>query len=153
MEFSMKKLFLFSAALFMMFAGASFAEFYTWEDEHGVAHITDFPPPAHLKGQNIQRHSDGDPADNSEQYTAQKGKTPIIELYTKNDCPDCEKAKEFLRTKGLAFTEYNMDEDKTAALRRKDIDDSDDAPFAIINRIQVYGFTEAIYSRALKAMP
>jgi glutaredoxin len=149
----MKKLFLFSAALFMMFAGASFAEFYTWEDEHGVAHITDFPPPAHLKGQNIQRHSDGDPADNSEQYTAQKGKTPIIELYTKNDCPDCEKAKEFLRTKGLAFTEYNMDEDKTAALRRKDIDDSDDAPFAIINRIQVYGFTEAIYSRALKAMP
>ena len=149
----MKKLFLFSAALFMMFAGASFAEFYTWEDEHGVAHITDFPPPAHLKGQNIQRHADGDPADNSEQYTAQKGKTPIIELYTKNDCPDCEKAKEFLRTKGLAFTEYNMDEDKTAALRRKDIDDSDDAPFAIINRIQVYGFTEAIYSRALKAMP
>lgn len=137
----------------MVVAGASFAEFYTWEDEHGVAYITDFPPPAHLKGQNIQRHSDGDPADNSEQYTAQKGKTPIIELYTKNDCPDCEKAKEFLRTKGLAFTEYNMDEDKTAALRRKDIDDSDDAPFAIINRIQVYGFTEAIYSRALKAMP
>lgn len=149
----MKKLFLFSTVLIMVFAGASFGEFYTWEDEHGIAHITDFPPPAHMKGQNVQRHSEGDLDDNSEQYLPQKGKTPVIELYTKNDCPDCEKAKEYLRTKGLVFTEYNMDEDKTAALRRKDIDDMDDVPFAIINRIQVYGFTEAIYNRALQAMP
>ena len=153
MEFSMKKLLLFSTVLVMIMVQASFAEFYTWEDEHGVAHITDFPPPAHLKGQNVQRHAEGDPADKSEQYTPQKGKAPVIELYTKNDCPDCEKAKEFLRTNGLVFTEYNMDEDETAVSRRKDIDESEDVPFAIINRIQVYGFTEAIYNRALKAMP
>lgn len=149
----MKKLLLFSAVLIMIFTQASFAEFYTWEDEHGVSHITDYPPPAHLKSQNVQRHSDDDAADKPEQFVPQKDKAPIITLYTKNDCPDCEKARDFLKANGHAFTEYNMDEDESVAARRKEIDDSDDVPFAVINRIQVYGFTETIYNRALKAMP
>ena len=95
MEFSMKKLLLFSTVLVMIMVQASFAEFYTWEDEHGVAHITDFPPPAHLKGQNVQRHAVGDPAEKSEQYTPQKGKAPVIELYTKTIAPTAKKPKSF----------------------------------------------------------
>jgi hypothetical protein len=46
-----------------------------------------------------------------------------------------------------------MDKDKTAAAKRKDIDDNEDVPFAIINRNQVYGFSESVYNRALKPTP
>jgi len=46
-----------------------------------------------------------------------------------------------------------MDKDKTAAAKRKDIDDSEDVPFAIINKNHVYGFSESVYNRALKPSP
>ena len=80
-------------------------------------------------------------------------KKPDVTLYTKNDCADCDKAREFLKSKNFSFTEYNMDKDKTAAAKRKDIDDSEDVPFAIINKNHVYGFSESVYNRALKPSP
>ena len=43
-----------------------------------------------------------------------------------------------------------MDNDKTSRARRKEIDDTEDVPLAIINKNHVYGFTESVYNRALK---
>lgn len=149
----MKKHLLFLLALMMIFAGTTFAEFYTWEDESGVPHITDYPPPPNQKSQNVKVHEKRSPVAQPEQVPADAEKKPVITLYTKNDCPDCVKAKEYLNAKKLAFTEYNIDVDKAAAAKRKEIDDSSDVPFAIINRIQVYGFSEAVYNRALKSAP
>ena len=80
-------------------------------------------------------------------------KNPEVVLYTKNDCIDCDKAREFLTSKNISFTEYNMDNDKTSAARRKEVDDTEDVPFAIINRNQVYGFSESVYNKALKLNP
>lgn len=34
-----------------------------------------------------------------------------IELYTKSFCPYCERAKELLRIKGIAFVEYVVNDD------------------------------------------
>lgn len=149
----MKKHLFFLLILMLILTQTAFAEFYTWEDESGVPHITDYPPPPHQKSQNIKRHDDGNPLMKSESAPAEAEKKPVITLYTKNDCPDCVKAKEFLTAKKLAFTEYNIDVDKTAAAKRKEIDDSTDVPFAIINRMQVYGFSEAVYNRALRSAP
>ena len=58
-----------------------------------------------------------------------------------------------MKSKNILFTEYNTDADKEAAKKRKSIDDSDEAPFAIINKNQVYGFSESIYNRILKVKP
>ncbi|HLV10002.1 MAG TPA: glutaredoxin domain-containing protein, partial [Halanaerobiales bacterium] len=33
-----------------------------------------------------------------------------IEVYSKQWCPYCRKAKAFLKAKGLSFTEHNVDE-------------------------------------------
>lgn len=131
-----------------MMAGPASADLYTWEDESGVAHITDYLPPKSLKKQKVKVFEESKKAD--EKLTAQKEKKPDIVLYTKNDCPDCDKARNFLNSKNLEFTEYNLDQDQTAAEKRKGIDDSTDVPFAIINNNQVYGFTEAGYNRVLK---
>jgi hypothetical protein len=46
-----------------------------------------------------------------------------------------------------------MDNDKTSAQRRKEVDDTEDVPFAIINKSHVYGFTESVYNNALKMIP
>lgn len=146
----MKKYVFFLLVLILAFAGTVYADIYTWEDEAGVSHITDYPPPAAQKGKNVKIFQNGDSGMSDEQKSAAAGKTPSITLYTKNDCPDCGKAREFLNSKKLAFTEYNLDQDPQAAAKRKEIDDSTDVPFAIINRNQVYGFSETVYTRALK---
>lgn len=149
----MKKHLFFLLALILVFAGTVYADFYTWEDESGVSHITDYPPPQNQKSKSVKVYRDGGTETKSGQEENEALKKPVITLYTKNDCPDCVKAKEFLNSKKLAFTEVNMDIDKAAAEKRKEIDDSGDVPFAIINRSHVYGFSEAVYNRVLKSLP
>lgn len=145
-----KQLFLF-LVVFIMMTGLANADFYTWEDESGVSHITDYPPPQNLKKEKIKGFEESrKPA---EKPAAEKEKKPNITLYTKNDCPECDKAREFLTSRSLTFTEYNMDQDEEAAVKRKDIDNSRDVPFAIIERNQIYGFSEVVYNRAIKTSP
>jgi len=144
----MKNYLLFLLAMIVVTAGPANADFYTWEDESGVSHITDYPPPPDLKKQKVKVFDESKKTD--PKAAASKEKKSDIVLFTKNDCPDCDKARNFLNSRSLDFTEYNLDEDKTAVEKRKAIDDNTDVPFAVINRNQVYGFTEAGYDRVLK---
>jgi glutaredoxin len=144
----MKKNLFFLLALLLIFSGTVYADFYSWEDESGVKHITDYPPAA-KKGKNV-KVLQNDSGAFDEKPTADEKKAPSIKLFTKNDCSECDQAREFLSSQKLAFTEYNTDTDPKAAAARKEIDDGDDVPFAVIGRSHVYGFSEAVYQRALK---
>ena len=159
----MKNLFLLML-LFFFLCGIAYADFYTWKDEKGETQITDYPPPQGKSAKDVQvrKYEPDNSTDlqgNEEQKSALKDKkstsqkTPDVVIYTKNDCKDCDKARNFLKSKNIPFTEYNMDNDKTSAARRKEVDDSEDVPFAIINRNQVFGFSESVYNRALKPNP
>jgi glutaredoxin len=154
MEVVMKKVFNVLMGFLFVFAGAAYAEYYTWEDEHGVTQITDYPPPAAQKAKNLQQYGTPDPsAGKSNPPAGQAPSKPIINLYTKNNCPDCDKARSFLEAGGHPFIEYNMDADPTAVEKRKSVDDNEDVPFAIINKQRVYGFSESVYNRVLKSNP
>jgi glutaredoxin len=156
----MKKYLLLLIALIFVIYGTANADFYKWEDEEGNVHITDYPPPDQ-SNKNIRIYKDesgsSKPAQDEEQGETAKDdkvkKEPDVILYTKNSCDDCDKARDFLKSKNIKFTEYNMDEDTKAVKKRKDIDDSDDVPFAIINKNHVYGFSESAYNRLLKLKP
>lgn len=151
----MTKYLLFIMVLFFFLFSTANADFYTWEDESGVTHITDYPPPQTSSTNKIKIHkneSDNSPTAQDEDKSKNQRK-PDVTLFTKNDCKDCDKAREFLQSQNISFTEYNMDTNPDAVARRKDIDDSEDVPFAIINRNQVYGFSEAVYNRTLKLFP
>lgn len=148
----MKRYWLFPLAFVIVFTATVYADFYTWEDESGVTHITDYPPPANQKSQNVRLHEKSVPSGQTDPQAKTETKTAIT-LYTKNDCPDCDKARDFLNARNLTFTEYNMDNDQTAVVKRKEIDNSAEVPFAVINRNQVYGFSEAVYDRVLKSPP
>jgi glutaredoxin len=151
MEDSMKKYLFFLLALFLVVTGTVYGDYYTWEDEDGVMQITDYPPPDSQKVQKMKSYKLADPS--SSKPAEQVVKKPDVVLYTKNNCADCDKAREFIQSAKVDFTEYNMDEDDTAAAARKTIDDSTDVPFAIINKQHVYGFKESVYSRLLAIKP
>jgi glutaredoxin len=146
-------------AFVFIISGTANADYYKWEDEDGSVHITDYPPPS-KSSKNIEIIKDDSntkPPDDEENSSkgeqAKEKKAPEIILYTKTSCADCDKAREFLKSKKINFTEYNLDNDKKSLEKRKQIDNSEDVPFAIINRNQVYGFSEAVYNRALKMKP
>jgi glutaredoxin len=152
----MNKIILYIIPVLLILYGTAYADYYKWEDESGATYITDYPPPQTNSSKNIKIHkdtSDNPPVDEDQEAKLKAAKKPNVTLYTKDNCPDCDKAREFLKSKKITFIEYNMDKDKSAAAKRKEIDDNEDVPFAIINRNQVYGFTETIYNRALKQNP
>jgi glutaredoxin len=160
----MKKYLFLLMLLFFFLYGTANAAFYTWEDENGATQITDYPPPQSKSAKDVQvrkyesdniidMQSNEDQKSTSKDNKLKSQKTPDVFLYTNNDCKDCDKARDFLKSKNIPFTEYNMDNDKTSAAQRKEVDDSEDVPFAIINRNQVFGFSESIYNRALKPIP
>jgi glutaredoxin len=155
----MTKIILFLLTVFFILAGMANADFYKWEDENGDIHITDYPPPAKSgKKLHIYKFDSDSPAamPAEDQQTANNlkaKKEAAIILFTKNNCDDCDKAREFLKSRKALFTEYNIDNDPSAAQRRKEIDDSSDVPFAVINKNQVYGFSGSVYERALKLRP
>jgi len=147
---------LFILLSFLIFYTNAYADFYKWEDESGATHISDYPPPQTKDTKNYEVHkgdTDNSVATDEEKEAAKTKKKPEVILYTKNDCADCDKAREFLKSKNITFVEYNMDRDRTAAEKRKEFDDGTDVPFAVINRINITGFSETVYNRALKPNP
>jgi len=152
-----KRLF-FITVIFLLFLGliTAHADYYTWEDESGVTHITNYPPPQAASPKNVQVHKfeSGEVSTEEEKATTTPVEIkPEIILYTKNECSDCDKAREFLQSQNITFTEHNMDNDPEIVTQRKNVDDSEDVPFAIINRNHVYGFSESVYNRAMKILP
>jgi Glutaredoxin and related proteins len=159
----MKKYLLLLMLFFFFLYGMANADFYTWEDENGATQITDYPPPQGKSAKDVQVHKyesdnstdlqNAEEDGSSKDSKSKSQKKPEVVLYTKNDCKDCDKAREFLKSKNIPFTEYNMDTDKTSAARRKEVDDSEDVPFAIINKNHVFGFSESVYNKVLKTSP
>lgn len=138
--------------LLLFFCTTAQAELYKWEDENGNIQITDYPPPP-KSGKKVQVYDYDSMQEEQETSKDVSSKESDVVLYTKDSCKDCDKAREFLKSKNIPFKEYNMDRDQEAVKKRKSIDNSEDVPFAIIKRSQVYGFSESIYSRLLKTNP
>lgn len=155
----MKRYFLLSLIfLSVFFCRTAVADFYKWVDEKGQTRITDYPPPEDKKAKDVVIHKSE--SENVKAVTGEADaatnkdvKKADVVIYTKNDCKDCEKAIEFLKSKNVDFTEYNVDNDKDAAMRRQEMENGDDVPFAIINRNQVHGFQESVYERVLNMEP
>ena len=137
----MKKL----SALFIVFffiliiAGLAGAEIYKWE-KNGVVYISDAPPKA------------VGPSAKAESITPSKS-GPKVELYTTSWFPYCTKARDFFRSRGIPFTEYDIEKDKSAAARKNRLDKKKGVPFVMINGQGIHGWSAAAYEQALKRSP
>jgi glutaredoxin len=155
----MKKYLLFFILLSFCLCQMAIADYYKWVDENGNTQISDTPPPENKSAKDVEVHKAPEPEEltnmqneNDSAKNKSKKASDII-LFTKNDCNDCDKARDFLQSKKLPFTEYNMDTDKNAVAKRKELDSSDDVPFAVINSNRVFGFSESVYNKLLKMEP
>ena len=74
---------------------------------------------------------------------------PKVELYITSWCPYCQKAMSFFQSRGILFTVYDVEKDQDAARRKSQLDSRRGVPFAIVNGIQIHGFSEQAYQRAL----
>ncbi len=137
------------------------AEIYKWVDDKGEMHISDSPPPAAKSPGDIKVYKDtqGDSVDTAPAPARKKDESrPSFErkkkadavLYTTSWCPYCRKARDYLRSRGIDFTEYDIEKDKEAAIRKKQLDNRGGVPFAIINGRSVRGFSASAYERALQ---
>jgi glutaredoxin-like YruB-family protein len=72
-----------------------------------------------------------------------------VEIYTTAWCPSCKKAKRWLAERGIAYKEYDVEKDHSAALRMNKLGGGGGVPFAVINGKTVLGFDADGYQAAL----
>ena len=168
----MKKPIVFCITLFVgvIFAGETLAEIYKWVDENGITHLSDSPPQEIVSAGKAELiptfESDPQIIQQTEKQSRKTGnntstfsrapqitkrpKTPKVELYTTAWCVYCRKAREFFRSRGIAFIEYDIEKDENAARRKTQLTDRRGVPFVVINGKRIHGFDQGAYIRALK---
>ena len=76
--------------------------------------------------------------------------SPTVELYVTSWCPHSQRAREFLREKGVPFIEYDVERDREAAARSQSRSGSSAVPVAVIGDQVLVGFSPQSYEGALK---
>jgi glutaredoxin len=154
----------------------SAAEMYKWVDDQGVQHFSDEIPSQNASDietlpsyQSSYRNdteydaptepineaikstdpSESNDAESADTDTSESYNSAEVELYSTSWCGYCVKARKFLQSKGVPFTEYDIEKDKEAAKRKIELGGGMGVPFAMINGKGIYGFSEAAYESAL----
>jgi glutaredoxin len=148
-------------ALTLYLCGTAAAEMYRWVDENGETQITDSPPPNTKSPGEIKIYRDipqdrqnsepaADVIKQESKPSLETKKNPEVILYGTSWCPYCHKARDFFRSRGIDFIDYDIEKDKEAAIRKKQLDTKGGVPFVIINGRSIHGFSESAYERALQ---
>ena len=72
-----------------------------------------------------------------------------VEIYTTAWCGACKAAKAWLRDNNIRYREYDVEKNRSAALRMRELGGGGGVPFAVINGEKVQGFNAARYQAAL----
>jgi glutaredoxin-like YruB-family protein len=97
-----------------------------WIDEDGVVHFDDRAPRA-----------------------ARAEAAPRVEMYATRWCPACQKAREWFRSRDIAFEEYDVEEDAAASARKQTIDGSRTIPVVVIDGKVIRGFSPKQFESVL----
>jgi glutaredoxin len=159
------------AALLLLIGTGTAKDIYKWVDENGVLHFQDTPPQNATQPVTVesvrtyednprnalkpkQKSGKSNPASKTTpsllKQSEKSNTPPKVELYVTSWCPSCKKARAFFKSKGIPFTEYDIEKDKDAARRKQQLTKTSGVPFALINGIPVLGFSTVAYKRALR---
>jgi glutaredoxin len=154
----------------VLLGGVGVAELYKWVDDKGAVHFSDRPPEgAESVGEVTTiatpkfRHPCSNPSgsDIGEQSARREPavqeadeqalyQTPEVELFTTSWCGYCGKARDYFRSRGISFTEYDIERDRNAAQRKRNLDPRGGVPFAVVNGQPIHGYAPSAYARALE---
>lgn len=171
---SFLKIMFFSSLVLLLFSTITYSDTYKWVDEKGVVHFQDYKPAGvapskvevlskeELKFNNYVNSAKESevksyfPASESEKAEG-KGKKKTrysqnqkVELYVTSWCGYCKKAKAFFNSRGIDFIAYDVEKDKNAARRHKELNRRGGVPVAVINGRKILGFSAGAYENALK---
>jgi glutaredoxin-like YruB-family protein len=132
------------------------AEMYQWVDEKGVVTFKDTPPPSSKKHKRVKTYRDDDftpappyqppPKIRKEPTTPLQSSNPVkkrfagtVEIYVTDWCGYCKKAEKYLKNNGIPYVAYDIEKDKAAEQRHKDLGGRG-VPLIIIGSNKMSGF-------------
>lgn len=74
---------------------------------------------------------------------------PRVEIYTTSWCGYCKQAVGYLKSRGIPFTEHDIEKDESAARRWKEIAPEGGVPVAVIGKRVVRGYSRELYEKLL----
>lgn len=109
-----------------------------WIDADGVVHFED--PPRRAKRRT--------PAPSTKRGVETD---PRVEIYLTAWCPACRKARDWFKSRGLQFSEYDIEKDAGAAARKHRIDGTTTIPVVVIDGKVIRGFAPKQFEAAIAA--
>jgi glutaredoxin len=88
-----------------------------------------------------EQTADADQADNQAQQWARAREQVQIDMYTTSSSDVCRQAREYMQDNGIAFTEHNIEEDKDADRRVRELDPERTTPTFEIDDLVLVGFS------------
>ena len=73
----------------------------------------------------------------------------VVKVYTTPSCPYCNMLKNYLRARGIKFTDYDVSRDQEKAMEMVRISGQMGVPVAVINGKVVIGFNKPLIDRLL----
>lgn|GEM_PF-198833 len=171
---SFLKITMLSSFAVLILSAITYGETYKWVDEKGVIHFQDYKPDGVSPGE-VETLSDEDlefnnyvdsskesevrsyypnsesgESDDDKKKKVRYSQNQKVELYVTSWCGWCKKAEAFFNARGISFVEYNVEKDKNAARRLKELNRRGGVPVAVINGKKILGFSEGAYENALK---
>ena len=134
-------------------ATSTYAAPYKWTDEKGVVHYSDQPPPENAKPgkENVGAGVNVANTDKALPYALKQAmqKYPVT-LYAIANCGVCDQSRNFLKQRGIPFTEKNINTQLDLEAMNK-IDASNNFPVIMIGARKFTGFTPSDLTSTLDA--
>jgi glutaredoxin len=117
----------------------SHAEIYRWTDDNGKVHFADKAPQQQDSSTvNVRVNTYASVSYDSSVFDTGKN----VVMYSTSWCGYCKKAKRYFRTNGIAFTEYDIENDRRAK-SRYDRMGARGVPVILVGKKRMNGFSEA----------
>jgi glutaredoxin len=157
----------------VLFAGPALADVYAWVDEEGIVHYEDEPPAKRKRVKNLRAPTAerpgaealpppsapsregggpkrGTPPPQPASSARRPNPAPTVELFTTSWCPWCKKARAYFNSRGIRFTDHDIEREPGALERKVHIDGDQRVPTAIIGGRVIKGYSPSGYQAALE---
>ncbi|MEZ5571513.1 MAG: glutaredoxin family protein [Halioglobus sp.] len=139
--------FVFLAGLLLV-SGHAPAQIYKWVDSAGNTHFGDAKhTPESAKSKEIELGNIN--TITSVTYDTVMNSEDKVVMYSASWCGYCKRARNYFRTHGIPFTEYDIEKSQTAAARYKELGASG-VPIILYGNKRMNGFSEAGFARIYK---
>ncbi|MGB5728986.1 MAG: glutaredoxin family protein, partial [Thiogranum sp.] len=122
---------------------------YKWKDANGRVHIGDQPPDPSSAQQISVRVNTYKSSAVEGRENAHKSAREKVVIYTTSRCGYCKKAKAWFRSRGVAFTEYDVENSNKGQRDYKKLGGSG-VPIILVGEQRLNGFSEGRLGAALR---